>query len=234
MHRLRAAQAPVRPDLVDVSLERSGSTASFRVVPRDPELGDVLAAMGFDCSDDGFVRSFPDSADVQRIFENFATHVDEMLRHKTGEARAPWEGALELVVDRLTGEVDWWLSGSAALAVRDIAVEPRDVDLVVDGAERVGELLREFAVEPVKPMAGWVADRHGRAFSGALIEWVSGVHPDVDRPGRSEQGPEAARRREEVVWRRRPILCSPLDLQLAVSAARGLDDRVAAIRNVLA
>jgi hypothetical protein len=70
----------------------------------------------------------------------------------------------------------------------------------------------------------------GRAFAGALIEWVAGVRADV---GLLEQGPEAARRRERVVWRGHEILVSPLDVQLAVSEVRGLTAQADAIRRFM-
>jgi hypothetical protein len=220
--------------LVAVSLARGGSTASFRVRPSETVLGDLLVSMGFAREGGCFGRSFADSPDVPRLFENFAAQIDEMIRHKRCETSAPWEHALQVVVDRLSGQVDWWLSGSAALAIRGINAKPRDLDLVVDDAERTGKLLEDILIEPVTRMKGWVADWHGRAFEQALIEWVSRMHSEVDRTGRHEQGPEAASRREQVVWQGHKILCSPLDLQLAVAEARGMKDRARAIRSFIA
>jgi hypothetical protein len=217
-------------ELVEVSLKREGARAEFRVRPRKSAAGNVLLAMGFQPREDAFVRSFPDSDDVPRIFGTFSAHIDEMIRFKSGDAPPHWERALELVDERLTGHVDWWLSGSAALAVRGIDLRPRDIDLVVGDARQVGHLLNDILVEPVTRMHGWIADWFGRAFDGALIEWVSHVHADVDTAGPHEQGPVAANLKELVVWRGHKILCSPLDVQLAVCEARRLDARAEAIR----
>lgn len=214
---------------VEVSLEREGVRAEFRVSPRESGAGNLLLAMGFHPKQGAFVRSFPDSDDVPRIFGNFSAHIDEMIRCKSGDA-SKWEHALEVVDARLTGHVDWWLSGSAALAVRGIDVHPRDIDLVVDDARQVGHLLNDILVEPVTRMHGWISDWFGRAFDGALIEWVSDVHADVDTAGPHEQGPAAAKEREPVVWRGREIHCSPLAVQLAVSEVRELNAQAEAIR----
>lgn len=210
--------------LVEVSLVREALTASYRVRPNDAALGDVLVSMGFSRANGYFARSFPDSADVPRLFANFTSHIDELIRYKRRERPAPWDRALELVDERLSGRVDWWLDGSAALAVRGIDDEPRDLDLVVDDAERAGRLMEDILIEPVREMEGWVADWHGRAFEGALIEWVSGVHAGVEPIRRS---------RDEVLWRGRGILCSPLDLQLAVARERGLTRHAAAISSFI-
>jgi hypothetical protein len=182
------------PELVSVSLHRDGTTAEYRLRPADPDLGGLLASMGFAPQDGVYVRSFPDSDDMPRLFERFTAHVDEMIRHKRRDVPAPWEAALDLVAERLSGAVGWWLSGSATLALQGYGVEPRDLDLVVEDASRAGELLHDVLIEPVRRMEGWVADWHGRAFDQALIEWVAGLHAPAGRL-------------EPVLWRGRRILC---------------------------
>jgi hypothetical protein len=180
---------------------RDGSTAQFRVTPHETGLGHLLVSMGFPRVGGHFVRSFPDSADIPRLFDNFASHVDEMIRHERRDTPAPWEHALEVVVARLSGQVDWWLAGSAALEIRGIGVRPRDLDLVVGDARRTGELFGDRLIEPVRRMRGWVADWHGRAFDEALIEWAADMHADIYRAGAHE----------DVVWRGHKIPCSPLE-----------------------
>lgn len=58
-----------------------------------------------------------------------------------------------------TEDVDWWLTGSAALAIRHVAVVPRDIDLVVEtgeDAEKLGEALSNWLVEHVQRSEGWL------------------------------------------------------------------------------
>ncbi len=131
--------------------------------------------------------------------------------------------------------IDWWLVGSAALAVRGLAATPRDVDLAVDdaGARCLGEALLDDLIEPVVPVEGWVCDWFGRAFPGALVEWVGGVDECADQPAPSDFGPTAASRRETVSWRGHRLHVPPLDLQLTVSEARGRTEQAALIRGAL-
>jgi len=105
--------------MVKAELHRSDGRAEFRVTGADADAREALAAMGFGTAAGYAFRSFPDSDDVPRIFRHFALHVGDIVRLKLREAPAPWEDALEVVADRLTGEVDWWLTGSAALADLD-------------------------------------------------------------------------------------------------------------------
>ena len=181
--------------------------------------------MGFARTGENLERTFPDSARIPDIFARFSSRLDEMVRHQTGESAPQWEAALRVVCERLGGRVDWWLSGSAALAVRGIDVVPRDLDLVVGDAHLAGEAFADILVEPVREMPGWIARWFGRAFQGALIDWLADVDPQIDSSGPHEQGPLAEGALENVVWEGRSIRCTPLRLQLAVAERRGkLDD----------
>ena len=186
--------------------------------------------MGFARVGDNFERSFPDAERILDIFAKFSLHLEEMVRHQTGESTPHWDVALHEVCERLEGRVDWWLSGSAALAVRGIDVLPRDLDLVVSDPHETGEALADILVEPVREMSGWIARWFGRAFHGALIEWVADVDPEVDSWGPHEQGPLAEGTLEDVVWEGHPITCTPLRLQLAVAERRGKLENVARIK----
>jgi hypothetical protein len=82
---------------------------------------------------------------------------EEMLRQKAGGVPVPWERTLLAFLEIVEGqELDWWLCGSAALAVRGLAVSPNDVDLNVaeTSALRLGELLADCLVEPVQRARG--------------------------------------------------------------------------------
>ena len=95
-----------------------------------------------------------------------------------------------------TEDVDWWLTGSAALAIRHVAVVPRDIDLVVEtgeDAEKLGEALSNWLVEHVLRSEGWVARWFGRSFKAARIERVGEVEAWVDLPEPSDFGPVARR-----------------------------------------
>lgn len=208
------------PLKVAARLRRDGSRAAFQVRVEDPRLSDVLVKMGFTRVGGDLERSFPDSQRIPAVFDNFSRHIEEMVRHQTGESEPPWEVALREVLKRLEGRVDWWLSGSAALAVRGIDIVPKDIDLVVADARETGEALADILVEPVREMPGWLAGWFGRAFHGALVEWVADVDPEVDSQGPHEQGPEAQRALEDVLWQGHRIRCTPLRLQLAVAERR--------------
>ena len=144
-----------------------------------------------------------------------------------------WRGSLSVFFELVDGSgIDWWLCGSAALAVRGIDVAPCDLALVVDdeGARKLTEILTGHLVEPLQVSEGWIWDSFGRAFLGARLEWVGGVNDGADAPEPGDFGPTAGKQLVVIEWRGHDVRVPPLDLQLAVSERRGLTDRADKIR----
>ena len=183
----------------------------------------------FELRDGVWVRRFPaDSPQIEVAWTNFQRLIGPWLRQAAHIEPAPWDDALAEVCRRLNAAgVDWWLTGSAALAARGLQLSPGDLDLVVSGpdAQRVGDLLADGLVEPVAP-ADWFSEWWGRAIIGARVEWVGGVGTTADHPAVSDFGPEARGRLEQIEWRGYEFRVPPLDLQRAVSVRRGLHERV--------
>ncbi len=178
--------------------------------------------------------SFPTvTPHLDRIYRNFERFVEEMILQTAHVHHATWEEALHTFLPIINGQdIDWFLVGSAALAVRGIEVFPRDIDLVVDalGAYRLGELLLDSLIQPVQETPGWIAGWFGRAFLHARLEWVGEVNEQADQPEISDFGLVAAQRLEVVNWLGYQLRVPPLDLQLRVSERRELLDRVEKIK----
>lgn len=212
----------------------AGENTEFWVHHVEPQFRAAFETLAWEPRDGSWVKSFrhPVREQATRAYANIQHLLEPLLRQCTGISAIPWQAALETVCRRLEASgVDWWLCGSAALAVRGIAVVPHDVDLVVADADAVavGDLLSDGLIEPVCP-AGWsISKWWGRAFLHARIEWVGGVTAAADEPQITDYGPAAADSLQVVGWRDWEIRIPPLHLQRAVSARRGMADRVALI-----
>jgi hypothetical protein len=204
-------------------------TSEFRIVDAIEELMPAVRRAGFVERDGYWVKTFPaDTSHLDRAWANFQHLVVPWLRQAAGLDPAPWQSALAAVCQRLnSADVEWWLTGSAALAVRGIAVQPADLDLVVSDAHArlVGDLLVDGLVEPVAP-ANWFCAWWGRAMLDARVEWVGGVGATADQPEPTDFGLVAAAHLEVVPWHGWQVRVPPLELQRATSVRRGLDDRV--------
>jgi len=221
------------------SYKTADGRALFIIVDLDPAYRPGAINLGFSPSDEGLIKSFPaESPDLERIYRNFQRYGEDMFAQRAQRQPVPWDRALSAFLSATAGHpINWWLVGSAALAVRGVEIAPQDLDLATDGAgaKRLGELLLEYLVEPVIDCRqDWISDWWGRAFLHARVEWVGDVHADVDRPDAADFGPVAASRLESVKWQGWEISVPPLDLQMQVSQRRGLDERVEKIKQYLA
>lgn len=209
-------------------------SAHFVVTTRDPICQERIVHMGWQpAGDNSYVRKLSANGDLTRIHENFRRHVKEMVLQSARLAPVPWDIALEEFLARVSGTgLDWWLYGSAALAVRGIEIVPGDVDFAVDDAHHTGRIFHDLLVEPVTGPLDWVAKWIGRAFHCALFEWSAHAASAVESAP-NEFGRWAADRLETIAWRGHPVRVPRLDVQLAVAVQRGLTDRAAMISQLM-
>jgi hypothetical protein len=189
--------------------------------------GDLAAAvdeLGFERMGASSVRRFPAGAPyASQAAARFEEYAEKMVYQAARVDKTPWRTALEEVLASLPAD-GWFLAGSTALAVRGVAIEPRDVDLVAfdaDSCARLAESIQDLLVEPLVD-GGFLGERWFRAFSHARIECVGGPHASHDTPHLSDFGPFAMARLTTVQWRGWNIRVPPLELQLASRQRRGL------------
>jgi hypothetical protein len=208
-----------------------GAALQLGLADVEASLRGAVEELGFDRRGAVYVRTFrgeaPHAATAAARFELCA---EAMVRQTARLDPAPWRAALAMLLERASG-LEWWLAGSAALAVRGLAVEPRDLDVIAtaDAADALAEALADVLVEPPDD-GGLLGERWFRAFGAARIECVGGVHASLEP---CDFGVEAGSRREEIEWEGAVIRVPPLALQLAATEARGLHERAALIREAL-
>jgi hypothetical protein len=215
-------------------------TVFFAVSVIDPRLADAASRllMAYERRGSEWRLGYPaQTPHLDQAWRNLGRYIGTVLRQAAHVDPVPWREALrELCRQTWDQPVGWWLTGSAALAVRGAPIEPGDLDLVCGARDALalGEIFADSLLEPVTRSAGnWVSEWWGRAFCGARIEWVGAVRARVDEPHPSDFGPAAARRLEAVQFEDWQIRVPPLDLQRASSARRGLTGRVALIDRLL-
>lgn len=207
--------------------------AYFVVTTRERICQDRIVHMGWQpAGDNRYVRKLSTSRDIAGIHANFSRHLTEMVLQSCGLTPVPWDVALEEFLARVAGtDLDWWLYGSAALAVRGVEIIPGDLDFAVDDAHHAGRIFHDLLVEPITGPLDWVAKWIGRAFYGALFEWSAQAAPAVESAP-NEFGRWAANSVETFAWRGHSVRVPSLEVQLAVALRRGLTDRAAMIRDL--
>jgi len=216
-----------------------GTRAEFWVFDVDERLRPALTTLWWEPVDGrGWRRVFESAPanQVDRAFGNLQRQLEPVLRQSAGIDPVPWQDALAHVCARFApAGVDWWLAGSAALAVRGAPVAPGDLDLIVSGGDSclAGDLLLDGLIEPVNRGEWNISEWWGRAFASARIEWAGGITAAADEPEITDFGPVAAAALDSVRWRSWDIRVPPLRLQRSVSVRRGLHDRAALIDRLL-
>ncbi|WP_020577141.1 hypothetical protein [Actinopolymorpha alba] len=167
---------------------------------------------------------------------------------------SPWNEALAGVAAKLNhGSFDWMLVGSAATALRGVAVEPGDIDVAVSTAEdvaRAATLLptpeatqrQDPRHEPGDP-ATWLSTtaeptlRFGDAQRWTFGRWlVNGVKVElahIEDPTAADlmietRGPLVWRARTVVDCHGHPIPTVPIEVQIATMLARQQAARIEA------
>ena len=215
--------------MVRASCLRDANGDCLVVETDEPAFRAALSELFFEEHPERHIKRFPPGTVSDEIFLRFESQLEALLRQTARLEPAPWEDALRETARRLDNAgIDWWLTGSAALAVRGLAVVPRDVDLVVSdaGAAAAATAFHDMLIEPAVAVEGWFCRWWGRAWIGARVEWVGGVTEAADKPFPTDFGLVAEATLHRVAWNDLTISVPPLELQRAVSARRGLTDRV--------
>lgn len=235
------AQTPLIPlhsvGNVKVTCETDGETTYFIVSHLDPKFHETMRHQYFTEQDGTFRKGFPsDAPHLETCYQNFTRHIEAIILQLADVHPVPWEDALATVLAKTAGQnIDWWLGGSAAIAVRGVPIMPHDLDVITDraGALALREVLRDALIEPVVECRDWICTLFGRAFLHATIDIAGEVVANVDDPEPTDFGPHAASRLETVIWRDHSIRVPPVDLQVKQNERRGLTERNRIIKQAL-
>jgi hypothetical protein len=214
-----------------------GEITFFIISDLEPVYHDAIRCLYYSPVEEGFAKSYPSNTpNLNRIYRNFEQYAKEMILQTAEVHSVPWDKSLLAFLQIIENEeINWWLAGSSALAIRGIDIIPHDLDLIVDKASaiKLGELLLDYLIEPVLPSHGWIADWFGRAFLYARLEWVGDVNDSVDSTNVTDFGLVAGSRLEVINWHDKKIQVPPLELQLKVTERRGLTERAEKIRRFM-
>lgn len=214
-----------------VAFDTLGEDIRFRIHSFDPKYEDVLKMCYYQPVDDGYAKIYPRSAKyIDKMMDRYQTYAKAMFDQLGYFAEIPWQDGLEAFCARVapTG-IPWWLTGSCAACIRGVALNPHDIDIMVDSADvpRLTERFQDWLIEPILDTQGWVTKDFGVIFNHCRIDIASDPSAMLDTPEPADCGPYAKAHLETVTWRGYAIRIPPLDLQIGVNRRRGRMDRVA-------
>jgi hypothetical protein len=160
----------------------------------------------------------------------------EMLDQAHGVCPVDWEAGLAWIAPILDEQgADWFVIGSAAMAVRGLDVAPGGVDIAMDepAADRLMPHVADGVLQPIVDMGEWpVATRKGHLFHGCAIWTIAGMKEQPTRPTLWDAAARASL--DTVTWRDREVRVPPIELQLLYARMMFRNDHVRAINAYLA
>jgi len=120
-----------------------------------------------------FTKSFDNVKDFEYCAENFAKHGEIAIKQQLKIIPAPWEKALDVFIsemDRL--DVDWFIHGSAAMALWGIDVAPKDVNIIIanySDFDKVRNHFYKYAIKPIERCSDWIMSGIGEVFMEAAV-----------------------------------------------------------------
>lgn len=120
-----------------------------------------------------FIKTYDNVQDFSYCAENFAKYGETAIQQQLKIIPAPWEKALNFLVPGMKKlEVDWYVHGSAAMALWGIAVEPKDLNVIVPNYsdyEKVRDHFFSLAIRPFERCENWLMSGLGDIFVEATI-----------------------------------------------------------------
>ena len=121
----------------------------------------------------GFIRQYDNVADFEYCAKNFTAFGETAIKQQLKIFSAPWEKALDLfIIEMNMLGVDWFVHGSAAMALWGIDVAPKDVNVIVPHYSDFDKVRKHFyrlAIKPIERCDNWVMSGGGTIFMDASI-----------------------------------------------------------------
>ena len=213
-----------------ITFEESQTEIVFVLSEFDPKYVPVFQMCYYQPDGNRYIKRFNKNLpNLKSIMAYYAQNAERMFSQLGYFTPVPWEDALLAFLERVQGtSIDWWLTGSCAACIRGIALNPHDVDIMVNSRDlpQIQSFFHDVIIEPIVDTQGWVTKDFGVLFMHARIDIASDPVPALDDPEPVDCGPYAKAHLEEVVWHGYTVRVPPVSLQINVNQKRGRLDRV--------
>lgn len=120
-----------------------------------------------------FIKSYENIKDFEYCADNFTKYGETAIKQQLKLQKAPWEKALDLFIPEIQKlGINWYVHGSAAMALWGIDVLPKDVNIIIPNYsdfEKVRDHFCKFAIRPIERCDNWVMSGYGEIFMEAVI-----------------------------------------------------------------
>ncbi|WP_199221468.1 hypothetical protein [Desulfonatronum sp. SC1] len=220
-----------------ISFEEENDAVVFRVSEFHKKYESVLKICFYSQESSSYTKRFPKNTKyLDKIMKYYYDHAQDMFDQLGYFKPIPWDIALfDFAKELENKDINWWLTGSCAVCVRGIPLNPHDVDIMIDSSDvyKISDMFSDYLIEPIVDTNGWLTKDFGVIFRHARIDIASDPQDILDNPEPIDCGPSALANLEEVNWKGLIIKVPPLHLSLNVNKRRKRIDRVTKIEQYL-
>lgn len=218
---------------MNVKITETPESIEYTVIDPGSATEAMLTGMFYQCKDGRYSKSYPRDRlmfmhDVRQMERNYNAFIARELQPENRPIEDLRLALQWIAAEFQHAQIAWWLTGSAALYVRGIAVHPHDVDVMTfkTEIEKVRNAVFPHIVEPFHHVQDWVVKGFGVVDYHYRIDIAFEPEDWVDGQGSLDFGPYAQQHLETVRWERFSIKVPPLTLHLRSNELRGRQDRV--------
>ena len=125
-----------------------------------------------------FVKQYADVKDFEYCAQNFTKYGEIAIKQQLKLLPTPWKKSLDLLIVEMEKlNVDWYIHGSTAMALWNINVSPKNIDICIPNYSDFDKVRNHFyksAYQPFERCENWVASGLGYVFLEAAIEFSFG------------------------------------------------------------
>lgn len=226
---------------MDIEIVDGNTQIEYQIEDIPDEYKEVLLHYGFTEKNHRYTRSYNKNTFMfqqssRLLKENFEGCLEKMINNTLCNTKMDWEKALDAIADKmLKNNISWWLTGSAACAIRGINIIPQDIDIMTYKTEikKVEKVFKNFAIEPYHHVTNWVVKGFGVIYLNGRIDMAFEPEESSDGHGRVDFGFYAMNNLETIKWKGYSIKVPPVDLHIYSNKVRGRHDRVKLIEEYI-
>ena len=173
---------------------------------------------------------------VNILKENFEKSLEDMIANTLGNSKMDWEESLIDIIEIMEkNNINWWLAGSAACAVRGINITPGDIDLMTYKTEidKIEKAFKDYIIEPFTHVNDWIVKGFGTIYLKGKIDFAFEPEESSDDYGKMDFGVYAMNNLETIIWNGHSIKVPPIELHILSNEVRGRSDRVRLIKDYI-
>lgn len=122
---------------------------------------------------DSFIKQYDNVNDFKYCADNFTKYGELSIKQQLKMEPTPWETALnDFIKEAKKLDVDWYVHGSAAMALCEIDVTPKDINIIFPNYsdfDIVRNHFCKYAISPIERCDNWVMSGLGSIFMNASI-----------------------------------------------------------------